>query len=258
MEKSPGNARGFMNFGLTRVAEEPAEAVGYFLHAQALSPHDPVIGINLAHGYNALSRTADAEAQFRRAIADGRSYAPAYSAYAEWLQYQQRIPEAYDMGMKAIRLDSYDPGGRRTVMEVMAQRHQWHELKRMANETLALNPDSVDGQRLLLVAQTGLDDIEQAEKLAAQEPSVDRYLKLSVRYYEDQRYDDSIRAAREALRINPTLGEAYANIASASHASGKVDEAIAALREEIRLNPNLPSAQKNLDYELARKASSRN
>jgi tetratricopeptide (TPR) repeat protein len=120
---------------------------------------------------------------------------------------------------------------------------------------LLLYPDSADGQRLLLVAQTGIDQIGLAEKEAATNPSVDHYLSLSVYYYENQRYEDCVRAAREALKIDPNLGEAYANIATAYHTLGKVDEAIAALREEVRINPGLRSAQKNLNYELAKKAA---
>ena len=67
---------------------------------------------------------------------------------------------------------------------------------------------------------------------------------------------DCIRAAREALRIDPNLGEAYANIATAYDTMGKVDEAIAALREEVRINPNLRLATRNLSVELAIKARS--
>jgi tetratricopeptide (TPR) repeat protein len=75
------------------------------------------------------------------------------------------------------------------------------------------------------------------------------------KYYENQRYEDCVRAAREALKIDPNLGEAYANIATA-HTMGKVDEAIAALQEEVRINPNLRSATRNLNIELAIKTRS--
>jgi tetratricopeptide (TPR) repeat protein len=256
MQKSPGNARGFMNFGLTRAAaEDPAGAVGYFLRAQALAPRDVQIEINLGRGYNALSRPADAEGQFRRAIAEHPGYSPAYSAYAQWLQAQQRFPEAFRTGTRAIALDAWDLDARRTVMELLAEQHEWQDLKRAAHETLRVYPDSTDGQRLLQVAQTGIDQVDLAEKQASADPSVDHYLSLSVYYYENQRYEDCIRAAREALKIDPNLAEAYANMATAYHTLGKVDEAIAALREEVRINPGLRSAQKNLNYELAKKAA---
>ncbi len=106
------------------------------------------------------------------------------------------------------------------------------------------------------MAQTGLDQIAKAETAAKTEPTVDNYLALSVEYCQARRYDDCIKAAHEALHINPDQAEAYANLASAYHSLGNVDETIAALQEEIRLNPNLPSAKSNLEAELALKAKS--
>lgn len=257
MAKSPLNGRAFMNFGLTRLAQEdPLSAVNYLVRGAALSPHDPDIAINLARTYDMLSRSTEAETHFKRAIADAPSYSPAYSAYGQWLEAQERLPESLDMARKAIGLDPYDLAAHRTVMDVIAQQHLWIDLKRAANETLRFYPQDPDGMRALLVAQTGIDQVVPAEKQARQAPSVDHYLYLSVQYYENQRYEDCIRAAREALKIDPNLGEAYANIATAYHTMGKVDEAIEALQQEVRINPNLRSATRNLNIELAIKARS--
>lgn len=257
MAKSPLNGRGFMNFGITRIAQEdPLSAIGYFVRGEALSPRDPDIEINLARAYEMLSRTTDAETHFKRAIADGPSYSPAYSAYSQWLLSQGETAGGRDMARKALGLDPYDLDAHRTIMDVIAQQHQWIDLKRAATETLHFYPNDVDGMRALLVAQTGIDQVIPAEKAAVQAPSVDHYLFLSVQYYENQRYEDCIRAAREALKIDPNLGEAYANMATAYHTMGKVDDAIAALQQEVRINPNLRSAARNLNFELAVKARS--
>jgi tetratricopeptide (TPR) repeat protein len=256
MVKSPLNGRAFMNFGLIRLEQrEPLSAVSYLVRGEALAPHDADIEINLARAYDTLSRTAEAEVHFKQAIADGPSYSPAYAAYAQWLQSQGQTTAGFDMARKAIGLDPYDLIAHRTVLDAIAQQHRWIDLKQAASETLRLFPADPDGTRALLVAQTGIDQVAPAEKEAGDKPSVDHYLYLSVQYYENQRYEDCIRAAREALKINPNLGEAYANIATAYHTMGKVDEAIAALREEVRINPDLRSATHNLDFELAIKAA---
>ena len=104
------------------------------------------------------------------------------------------------------------------------------------------------------MAQTGIDSLNKAASTALAKPTVDNFLKLSVLYYETGRYEDCIHAAQSALKINPDLGEAYGNIASAYHTMGKLDETIAALEEEVRINPNLPAAKSNLQIELAVKA----
>jgi tetratricopeptide (TPR) repeat protein len=257
MTESPRNGRAFMRYGLTRLtAGDAPAAFDYLSRAAVVTPHDPVIEINLALAYGRLSRSADAEGQFRRAIADGPSYSPAYSSYGQWLLAQNRLQDALEMASKAITLDPYDLTGRGAVMDLLAQAHEWAKLKQFATETLRLLPDDPDGQRSLQVAQTGLDQVPKAETQATKEPTVNNYLALSVLYYQAQRYEDCIKAAREALKVNPNQAEAYANMASAYHAMGKLDETIAALREEVRLNPNLPSAKNNLEIELAVKAKS--
>jgi tetratricopeptide (TPR) repeat protein len=257
MVASPHNGRAFMQYGLTRLAAgDPDAAFDYMRKAQVLTPRDPVIEVNLALAYGRLGRLAEADAQFRRAIGDRPSYSQAYSSYSEWLLTQNRAQEAFDMASKAVALDRYNLTGQRTMMDVMAQAHGWAKLKQLAHETLTVFPDDPDGQRSVQVAQTGIDQVPKAETAVRTEPTVNKYLALSVLYYESDRYEDCVNAAREALRINPNLPEAYANLASAYHAMGKLDETIAALREEIRLKPDMPSAQKNLEIELAQKGHS--
>jgi tetratricopeptide (TPR) repeat protein len=257
MEASPRNGRAFMHYGLTRLAAgDSADGFDYLRRAATAAPHDPAIGISLANAYERLSQSSQAEIQFRRAMSDGPSWSPAYSAFSQWLLARTRLPEASAMATRALALDPYDLVARRTLMDVMADGHQWARLKQFAVETLRLLPDDPDGQRSLEVAQTGLDQVAKAETMARTEPTVDNYLALSADYYQAQRYEDSIKAARAALRINPNQAEAYANLASAYHSLGNVDETIAALQQEVRLNPNLPSAKSNLAIELAVKAKS--
>jgi tetratricopeptide (TPR) repeat protein len=252
MRASPHNGRALMRYGLTRVsARDPFEAFNYLKKAAAVTPRDPVIEINLGLGYERLSQSGEAEGQFRRAMGDAPSYSPAYSSYAQWLLERNRAPEALQMASKAVALDPYDLAGRRTLMDIMANGHEWTKLKQFASETLRLLPYDPDGQRSIQVAQTGLDQIVKAETVARTEPTVDNYLALSVQYYQTQRYQDCIQAAREALKVNPNQAEAYANMAAAYHTMGNLDETIAALQQEVRLNPNLPSAKSNLEIELA-------
>jgi len=253
LAESPHNGRAFMYYGLTRPPDASRWAgFDYLSRAAAVSPHDPLIEINLARGYGQGSEPA-ADAEFRRATVDGPSWSPAWSSYGEWLLAQDKVSEAYKMASRAVALDAWNFNGRRTMMDVMAQRHEWTMLKQFADETLRLSPNDPDAQSSLQVAQAGIDEIGKAEKVATTQPTVDHYLSLSVVYYQTQRYEDCIKAAHEALRINPNLGEAYANIASAYHRMGKLDGTIAALQEEVRINPNLRSAKKNLAIELALK-----
>jgi tetratricopeptide (TPR) repeat protein len=255
MVKSPRNGRAFMNYGITRLAQDdPGLALQYFIQAQQISPRDAVIEINLARAYNTMSRPQDAEASFRRATADAPAYSPAYSSFALWLTAQARLGEGLDMANTAVKLDSYDVTGRRVILDVLAQEHNWLDLKQVATDALAIYPDDDRLKASIQVAETGINSVAVAKAAALKEPTVDHLLALSVHYYEVRQYEECIRSAREALKINPDQGEAYANIATAYHTIGKLDETIAALREEIRINPNLRAATHNLEVALAEKA----
>jgi tetratricopeptide (TPR) repeat protein len=254
MVKSPHNGRAFMNFGNTRLAERDNRlALQYFIEAEEMSPRDAVIEINLARAYNTLSRQVEAEAHFRRAIAYAPSYSPAYSYFARWLAAQERLTEGFDMAGKAMKLDPYDVIGRRAMLEVLAQQHNWLDLKRVATEALVLYPDDDTMNSSVQVAETGINAVGVAKLTAIKEPSADHFLDLSVHYYEVRQYENCIQAAREALRINPDLGEAYANIATAYHTMGNLDQTITALQQEVRINPNLRAATHNLEVVLAEK-----
>lgn len=257
MVKSPRNGRAYMNYGTTRLARDDSGlALRYFTQAEEISPGDAIIEINLARAYNTVSRPPDAEASYRRAISDAPAYSPAYSSFAGWLTAQERLDEGLAMASKAVKLDPYDVTGRRVMLEVLSQQHNWLDLKQVATDALALYPDDDGMKASIRVADTGIDSVKVAKLEALKEPTVDHLLALSVHYYEVRQYENCIESAREALKINPDLGEAYANIASAYHTMGKLDETIAALREEIRINPNLRDATHNLQVAVAEKAGS--
>jgi tetratricopeptide (TPR) repeat protein len=158
------------------------------------------------------------------------------------------------MANTAVKLDYYDVTGRRVILDVLAQEHNWLDLKQVATDALAIYPDDDRLKASIQVAETGINSVAVAKAAALKEPTVDHLLALSVHYYEVRQYEECIRSAREALKINPDQGEAYANIATAYHTMGKLDETIAALREEIRINPNLRAATHNLEVALAEKA----
>jgi tetratricopeptide (TPR) repeat protein len=259
--ESPNNGRAFMRFGELGLGERnPTPAFDSIKSAALITHGDPLIEIHLARANERFSLSKAAESQFRQATNDGPSYSPAFSSYAQWLQAKSRDRDAGDMAEKALALDPYDVTARRILMDIAADSHRWSKLNDLATETLRLLPDNPDGQRSLLVAQTGIDQIVTAEKGAKTQPTVDHYLNLSMLYCQTGRYSDCIDAARAALKLNPEQGEAWANIATAFHTLGNLDETITALRQEVRLNPELPSAKDNLEvalHEKERRASAR-
>lgn len=70
----------------------------------------------------------------------------------------------------------------------------------------------------------------------------------SFRAYQAQKYEESIAAAQKALAADPTLADAYNNIAASFMGLKKTDEALAAVQQALKLNPNLQLAKNNLAW----------
>jgi tetratricopeptide (TPR) repeat protein len=57
------------------------------------------------------------------------------------------------------------------------------------------------------------------------------------------------------MQLRPNFPEAYNNIAAANNAMGRWDEGIRAANEALRLNPNYVLARNNLQWALQQKQS---
>lgn len=73
-------------------------------------------------------------------------------------------------------------------------------------------------------------------------------LNRSLALYRQQRYQESLAAARDALAIKPDYAEAYNNVAAAYAGLANWDEAIRAAEEAIRLKPDFQLAKNNLAW----------
>jgi Flp pilus assembly protein TadD len=70
----------------------------------------------------------------------------------------------------------------------------------------------------------------------------DVYVSLASVLGQEQKWDDTATAAREALRLNPNYAVAHVDLGVALLKKGDRDGAITEEREALRLNPNNESA----------------
>src|SRR5258708_3985211 len=106
-------------------------------------------------------------------------------------------------------------------MDFYSKMSDWSAVAKLSAETLAIDPDDPAGKRSQVIASASIDQIRQAEANVRTSPTVDDFLKLSVLYFHNRRYDDCVTAARNAVRLRPDLAEGYANIAAALHTMGR-------------------------------------
>jgi tetratricopeptide (TPR) repeat protein len=250
-EKSPENGHAFIEYAAAISASgDDAEGLRNLQKAVLLSADDGLLQLRLAQGFDLLNKDIDTEFHFRRSLWLAPRYSAAYASFGQWLFAHRRLPEAFAMSTKALELNAADLTARHTMMDLYSASSNWNAVAKLAKETLTIDPADPEGKRSLLVASASLDRLRQAEEDVKNSPTVDDYLKLSVLYFHNQRYEDSLKASREALRLRPRLAEGYANMATALHTLGRNDEAIAALREVIRLRPDMTFAKNDLQILL--------
>ena len=107
--KSPGNARGLMNYANTQMAKgDFGTAFQYFHRAQALAPHYPTLLINLAVAEGATGDFVKAERDFKDGVRLAPGSSSSYTFYADWLLKEDRLQEALPLITKALEISPGD------------------------------------------------------------------------------------------------------------------------------------------------------
>lgn len=209
-EKSPGNGRGFMNYGLALMFRgEYAEAEENFLKAKALNPDYSLVYINLGILKNATGDPSSAEIYFQQALNTSTTGFQAHYYYGKFLSDRGRIEEA----------------------------------KAQLKQALMLYPGDYQSRQLL----DNLENVAQTLLESPQNPSTaDDFLNLSLAMYHAEDFEACIEAAQKALEIQPDYPEAYNNIGIALVQLGRYEEGISAYRKALELRPGYQLVINNL------------
>lgn len=99
--------------------------------------------------------------------------------------------------------------------------------------------------------------VAAAEAAVKQSATPENYLNLSLAYSRARRFQESLDAAKNAVRLRPNYAEAFNNEAAAYEDLHQWDDAIAAAREALRLKPDFTLARNNLIYAASQKTRGR-
>ena len=206
--KSPRNGRGLMNYGNTLMAK------GDF---------------------------AGALDYFHRA----QQFTPQYSfllinlAIAEDATKQSAAAEEHFKD--ALRLAPASPDSYTYYARYLLSHSRAEEARFFLRGALELSPTDLTAREL--IAQM---DGQASTHSTGETP--ESYLALSLQYYHEARYAESIAACRAALVLRPNYAEAWNNIGAAYNKLGRYEEAAAACGEALRLKPDFELARNNLQY----------
>lgn len=247
--KSPQNGRGLMNYGLTLMAKgQYAEAMNYYNSALKYVPYYPHLHINMGIDYGAMGMNAKAEESFQNALKyGGEGHLPHYY-YGKYLYDQRRFMEAKDHLEQALKKNPYHQESRHLLMNLYSELSDTVRLNTLINETLAQLPED----EVALQYKNGYALKPQSDTLSANgnkvELNAEKWLNISLDFYNQAKYQECINACMEALKIKPNFAEAYNNICSAHNAMGHWHLAIEACEKAVRIRPDFQLAINNMNY----------
>lgn len=109
---------------------------------------------------------------------------------------------------------------------------------------IELNPSRQMQQDLL---QAALQDHTEGQQTSAN-ADVDALINRSLALNRQGRYQESITAAQQALKIDPNSAIAWNNIAASDEELHRWDDAIHAAQKAIELKPDFQLAKNNLAW----------
>lgn len=237
--KSPQNARGLMNYGLTRLGKRDYPgARQYFQRALALEPMYPTLYINLGALEAAQGNQPEAERDYRRALELDPRLSLAYTRYAGWLIGAARPGEAVPLLRKGIELAPADLDGRHLLLRALKALGRNAERAEAAREILRL--DGADADALAALAAPSPQEL------------ADEHLNLSLAAYNAREYPKTIAEAEQAIALRPADAAAYNNKCAAYNALGDYAKAAEACRRALEIAPDFQLARNNLAVSLAR------
>jgi tetratricopeptide (TPR) repeat protein len=222
--KAPNNGRGWMNYGNTLMFRgDYTGALQCYEKTTVLNPFYSYPYVNIGIAKSQLGDLVNAETNFKRGLELGPLIPDCYSFYGKFLIDQQRFADAENILAKGL--------------SISPQHSQLLTYMQLAKQGHASSPNNKS------TAETAIDNLLKDIKTA---PTAEKYLDLSLQYYNLMKYEDCVEAAKQALKLKPDYDLAYNNICAAYNRMRQWDKAIEAGEQGLKLNPNNELLKGNL------------
>ncbi len=250
-EKSPNNGRAHMNYGLQLMAiGDYANAEISFNKSAELNPYYANVYINLGILKNATGNAVAAEENFKKALSCDNYKHLSHYYYANFLLGINRIEEAEQNLLAAIALVPNFYNAQSLQLILYHKTNNWEQLKNVANSILLAYPNDENAKKYLDIALNKKPLFQFLVEDALQNPTPEKYLDLSLKYFQAADYLKCIAMANKALQLKPDYSPAYNNIGIAYVNLQDYENAIMAYNNAIKFDPNNQLAKNNLAQAL--------
>jgi len=276
--KSPKNARGMMNYGITFVPRDYQTALRYLLLADRMLPNYYYCHLNLGVVYAGLGRDREAEEHYKRAVELGPGGIEGHIYYAYWLTGKLRLAEAQAQLEAAVQLNPRAINARHILIQLYYQDHKQQELDGMIQATLQMDPrdpvalhfrnlpaggelsaDAFANESLGGLLPPGLLSLAAKKKDASTPPPISSttasrtmgpqaLVNIASGFCTVGKYEECLAAAKQATEMDPFFAPAYNNLAAAYLALQRWDEGITAALQALQIQPDYQDAMDNLQY----------
>lgn len=217
-EKSPDNARGWMNYGLAFMEKDSPgaldTAIMLFRKSESLAPNYTYVHINLGIAEAKLGNNAVAEGHYKYALALDSINPEAYYYYGDWLIKMERMKE----GIALLNKGHEKSPGHSGINALLA----------MWSSGVPMTP------------------LQQAIEAADKNPTPENLVTLSLAWYQAGEYLQCAKTAEKATELKPDYGVAWNNICAAYNKIGEFEKAIAAGQRAVALLPQDQLSKNNL------------
>jgi tetratricopeptide (TPR) repeat protein len=234
--KSPGNNRGWTNYGSALMARGAyARARECYERAALLRPNYWVLETNSGIVEDALGNPAAAEPHFKRAIELGPGQPDTHYFFARWLVRAGRGPEAAEHLETALRLSPGSVLPRSLLMDLRAAIGDVPGAANLAREALEADPSNIRARAYL---ERGFPPDFGADAPARR--------RSGIALGQQGDYIASALAYRASLLLEPTDTDALNNLGWTMGKLGYFAQAVPPLEKALAIRPDFTLARNNL------------
>ncbi len=217
---------------------------------QLMTPATLEQTMRIGVGHHHAGRFAEAEATYRRVLAQWPDHADAWHLLGVLAGQVGRLDAAIDLIGRAIAINADVAMYHSNLGEIHRRSGQPEPAIARFERALELNPDSAEAHNNLgnVLWERGRLDAALARyrhAIALRPLYADAHSNLGNALKDMGRLDEAADAYRRAIDLKPDMAEAHNNLGSALLEQGRVDEALACFRTAAAINPDLSKAGSN-------------